>query len=78
MKYYAIHVIQMAKSKIDIYELAARNDHTCSLEENAIGQADLLELNKAKITNVNKQFFKIGLETGASFKTLAILTLYKW
>ena len=40
-KYYATNVLLMRKSKINVYELAAKNDHTRSSEENMIEQDNL-------------------------------------
>ena len=37
MKYYATMILQMKKSKIDAYQLIARNDHMSSSEKNVIG-----------------------------------------
>lgn len=39
-------------------------------------QDNLLELSNNVIANKDKQFFKIGLETDITIKTLAILTIY--
>lgn len=36
IKYYATNVLQIKKSKINTYKLAAKNNHMGSLEENVI------------------------------------------
>ncbi|MCJ1345108.1 hypothetical protein MMC31_003313 [Peltigera leucophlebia] len=78
VKYYATNVLQMRKSKINAYELAARNDHTGSSEENVIEQANPLEPNNAEVDNVDKQCFEMGLETHATVENLVTLTIYNW
>ena len=47
----------MRKSKIDVCEYVAGNDHTGSLEEDMIEKADLLEPSNAKLDNVDEYFF---------------------
>ena len=39
-------------------------------------QANPLEPNIAKVDNVDKQFFEMGLEINAPIKSLATLTIY--
>ncbi|MCJ1342680.1 hypothetical protein MMC31_000867 [Peltigera leucophlebia] len=77
-KYYAANVLQMRKSKIDACELAARNDHTGSSEEDVMEQADPLKPSNAEVDNVDEQFFEMGLETHATVESLVTLTIYNW
>ena len=78
IKYYATNVLQIKKSKIDVCELVAINDYTGSSEQNVIKQANLLEPSNIEVDNINKQFFEMGLETDATIKDLATLTIYNW
>ena len=78
IKYYATNVLQIKKSKIDIYELAARNNHISRWEKNVMEQANLLKPSNAEINNIDKQFIKIRLETDVIIKSLAIFTIYNW
>lgn len=78
IKYYAINVLQIKKSKIDIYKLAARNNYTSRSEKNVMKQTNLLKPSNAEINNIDKQFFEIKLEIDAIIKSLAILTIYNW
>ncbi len=78
VKYYAINILQMRKSKIDTYELTARNDHTGDSEKNVMEQDDPLEPSNAAVNDEDKQFFEIGLETNATIENLATLTIYNW
>ncbi|MCJ1349552.1 hypothetical protein MMC31_007793 [Peltigera leucophlebia] len=78
VKYYATNVLQMRKSKIDACEIAARNDHTGSLEKNVMEQADPLEPSNAEVDIVNEQFFEMELETHATVESLVTLTIYDW
>lgn len=41
-------------------------------------QATLLQPNNTEINNVNKDFFRMGLEIDAIIKNLASLTIYNW
>lgn len=68
----------MRKNKINVCELAARKDYTDSLKENIIEQANLLKPSNAKLNNVDKQIFEMGLETDATIESLATLTIYNW
>ena len=41
-------------------------------------QANSLESSNIKVNNIDNQFFEIRLETNATIKSLATLTLYNW
>ncbi len=78
VQYYATNVLLMKKSKINVFELTARNDHIDISEKDVMGHDNPLEPSNATVTNENKQFFKMRLETDATIKNLAILTIYNW
>ncbi len=68
----------MRKSKIDVYELTAKNKYTDSSEENMMEQDNLLEPSNTTINDENEQFFEMELEIDATLKNLATLTIYNW
>lgn len=65
----------MRKSKIDVCELTAKNDHTRSSKENVIELDNLLEPSNTVVNDKNEQFFEMGLKTNATIKSLATLTI---
>ncbi len=67
----------MRKSKVDACELAARNEYTSSFEGYMIGQDDSLDSSNAAVDE-DDRFFEMELETDATIKSLATLTVYNW
>ncbi len=67
----------MKKSKVNAYELAARNEYTSSSKRQVIGQDDSLDPNNAAVDKDNR-FFEMELETDTTIKSLTTLTIYNW
>ncbi len=67
----------MRKSKVDACELAARNEHTDSSEGHVIGQDDPSDPSNTAVDK-DDRFYKMELETNATIKSLATLTIYNW
>ncbi len=77
VRYYATNVLQMRKSKVDVCELAARNEHTSSSEGHVMGQDDPLDPSNAAVDK-DDRFFEMELETDAIIESLSTLTVYNW
>ncbi len=65
----------MRKSKVDACELAARNEHTSNFKGYVMGQDNSLDPSNA-VVDKDDRFFAIELETEATIKSLATLTVY--
>ncbi len=67
----------MRKNKVNACELATRNEYTNSSEGHMMGQDNPLDSSNVAVDKDNR-FFKIKLETDATIKYLATLTVYNW
>ena len=67
----------MRKSKVNAYELAARNEYMDSFKRHVMGQDNLLDPSNATIDKDNR-LFKMELKIDATIKSLATLTVYNW
>lgn len=57
VKYYTTNILQMRKSKIDIYKLVTRNNYTNSSKKNVMEQNNLLKPSNTLVNNKDKQYF---------------------
>ena len=67
----------MRKSKVDVCDLAARNEYTSSSKKYVMGQDNPLDPSNIAVDK-DKRFFKMELKTDAIIKSLATLTIYNW